>query len=69
MNLPRPPHDHPNDIKSYGQIAYEAYCVKSDHKSLISGSPLPTWDELAAPIRYCWEYAAAAVSKEIHRIN
>lgn len=47
--------------KSFGQIAYEAYCESTDWKSLISGATLPHWDELKTEIRASWTIAANAV--------
>ena len=47
--------------KTYGQIAYEAYCADSGGKSLVSGAPLPTWEETKPEIRGAWHAAANAV--------
>lgn len=47
---------------TYGQIAYQAYCGFSGGKSLISGAPLPGWDELPRAIRDAWEVAGYAVA-------
>lgn len=44
-----------------GQVAYEGYCAVSDGKSLVSGGPLPTWEEQAPEIREAWRAAADAV--------
>lgn len=44
--------------KTYGQIAYEAYCAKSDWKSLATGAPLPQYSETKPEIREAWEAAA-----------
>jgi hypothetical protein len=44
-----------------GQVAYEGYCTVSDGKSLVSGAPLPTWEEQAPEIREAWRAAADAV--------
>ena len=44
-----------------GKIAYEAYYVFSDGKSLISGAPLPTWDNQSPKIKDAWRAAAQAV--------
>lgn len=41
-----------------GQIAYDAYFRFSNGKSLISGAPLPTWNEQDQKIREAWNYAA-----------
>ena len=37
-----------------GQVAYEAYCGKTDWKSLISGAPLPQWEEVTARYTSCY---------------
>jgi hypothetical protein len=44
-----------------GQVAYEAYCRKSDWKSLISGQRLPLWKDLSDNIKEAWEAAALVV--------
>lgn len=47
--------------KTYGQIAYEAYCRSTGGKSLISGVALPEYTALKHDIRKAWEEAAGAV--------
>lgn len=44
-----------------GQVAYEGYFAACGGKSLVSGAPLPTWDEQRADIRDAWLAAASAV--------
>ncbi len=44
-----------------GQIGYEAYCEKTNWKSLVSGAQLPAWDAVTPGIKEAWESAAAAV--------
>ncbi len=51
-------------MKTYGQIAYEAYRRCSDGKSLVTGARIPEWPELAEEIRAAWEMAAFAVRHE-----
>jgi len=46
--------------KTYGQIAYEAYCIDTGKKSLISGCPLPEWDILKPIVQNAWEAASQA---------
>ena len=46
-----------------GQVAYEAYCGKG-WKSLISGAPLPQWEEVRPDIQAAWDAAADAVIKK-----
>lgn len=53
-------------VTTSGQVAYEAYFAASDGKSLISGAPLPGWDDQADPIKDAWQAAAEAV---IHSIG
>ena len=45
----------------WGKIAYEAYCVVSDGKSLVSGQALPSWENLNQEIQGAWNAAAQAV--------
>jgi hypothetical protein len=47
--------------KSYGQRAYEAYRIASGGSSLISGDPIPEWDQLEPKIQKAWAAAASAV--------
>ena len=47
--------------KEWGEIAYEAYRRESGSVSLVSGDPIPEWDELPAAIRSAWSEAAQAV--------
>lgn len=49
------------EIAELGEIAYVGYFKASDGKSLISGAPLPAWDEQAPEIRQAWNLAAMAV--------
>ena len=48
-------------MPDYGKIAYEAYCLSSEGRSLISGAALPKWENLRDDIRNAWEAAAMAV--------
>lgn len=52
-------------IVTYGQVAYEAYCAAGGGKSLVSGAPLPAWDEQDERIRVAWNRAGAAVCDDI----
>lgn len=47
-------------MKTMGQIAYEGYLNFSGGRSLISGQPLPKWDEQSGEIKSAWEAAAGA---------
>lgn len=51
--------------RSIGQVAYEAYCARSDGVSLVSGARLPGWDGLSPVIAEAWEAAAAAVAQVV----
>jgi hypothetical protein len=46
--------------KSFGNIAYDAYCDHTGGKSLISGAELPLWRELDHGIKEAWDVAAVA---------
>jgi hypothetical protein len=52
-------------VVTYGQIAYEAYCAAADGKSLVSGEPLPAWEEQDERIRAAWNAAGTAVSDDV----
>jgi hypothetical protein len=43
---------------SWGKIVYEAYREHTSGVSLVSGEPLPEWNDLPAAIKSAWEYAA-----------
>lgn len=47
-------------MKSLGQIAYEAYCIKVNGLSYNS-VVLPMWDCTTDGIRDAWQFAAQAV--------
>ena len=44
-----------------GQAAYNGYLSACGGKSLISGAPLPTWEQQLPEIQVAWRAAAAAV--------
>lgn len=48
-------------LEKIGRIAYEGYCEYTDGKSLISGQPLPKWEDLRREIRNAWECSACTV--------
>lgn len=43
-----------------GRVAYAGYCQATDGKSLVSGEPLPEWDQLSEAIQRAWMAAADA---------
>lgn len=49
-----------NKIRS-GQLAYEAYCEYTGWKSLISGAPLPKWEDVKPEIKASWKASAEAI--------
>jgi hypothetical protein len=53
------------DIMTYGRTAYEKYAAVSDGKSLISGEPLPDWNELKPSIQRAWNAAGNAVADSL----
>lgn len=48
--------------KTWGQIAYEAYCAVTDWKSLVSGAALPQWDDVRSEIKEAWEKSGQVVA-------
>jgi hypothetical protein len=48
---------------SPGRAAYEAYALCSNGRSLVSGAPLPSWDEQRPEIREAWDAAAMAATE------
>lgn len=53
---------------NFGRLAYEAYFKKAGGVSLVSGKPLPSWEEQATAIQDAW-HAAAAAQREYDRRN
>lgn len=47
--------------KSYGQIAYEAYCGSCGWRSKYTNSDLPQWDIVTEDTKVHWENSANAV--------
>ena len=43
------------------RIAYEGYRAKSEGKSLVSGAPIPPFDDLPEAIKGAWRAAALAL--------
>ena len=50
--------------KTYGQIAYEAYCAYTNWKSLVSGADLPKWESVKPEIKEAWEESAQCLIDE-----
>jgi hypothetical protein len=48
------------DALQLGKTAYAAYFKFSDGKSLISGAPLPAWEDQAPNIQAAWQAAGQA---------
>lgn len=46
-----------------GKIGYEAYCARSDWKSLVNGDRLPAWEDLNIEIRDAWNSVGEAYGK------
>jgi len=44
-----------------GKLAYEGYFEACNGKSLISGAPLPSWEDQAPQIQAAWTAAAHKV--------
>jgi hypothetical protein len=58
-----------NEIKSLGQVAFEAY--RAEVVTAFNGDPIPEWDKLdnGAPARRGWEAAAQAVREHVRMID
>ena len=48
-----------------GKDAYEAYCDRSEWKSLVSGGALPKWHELPPVIQDAWAHVEAAITNKV----
>lgn len=51
-------------MKTYAQIAYEAYRNHTGGKSLATGQDIPEWADLAHVIQEAWSAAATEVAVE-----
>jgi len=45
-----------------GMVAYEGYRACADGRSVITGAPIPPWDETDPRVRECWRAAADCVT-------
>lgn len=52
-------------MKTSGQVAYEAYYQSSYGVSLITGVPLPKWENQRLEIQLAWEACAEAVIADL----
>ena len=43
------------------EVGYTEYVRQAGGVSLVSGQPLPVWEELPDNIKYAWEAAASAM--------
>jgi len=48
--------------KSYGQVAYEAYCARTDGKSYYTGQDLPAFEIQPLVVQEAWEAAGQAAA-------
>jgi hypothetical protein len=48
-------------MRPLGDVAYEAYRLSVNGRSVVTGDPLPVWLDLPEPIRAAWRAAAGAV--------
>lgn len=51
-----------NDL---AKVAYDAYVQAAGGKSLVSGDPLPAFEDLPQMIRWAWDAASQAVAREL----
>lgn len=51
----------PQEDLQAGRIAYAGYCATSGGKSLVTGAPLPSFDDQRESIKLAWVNAARAV--------
>lgn len=50
--------------KTYGEIAYEAYCKSREWKS-VSRKPLPPFNKQTLSLQESWEAAGKAIAEDI----
>lgn len=56
-----------NREEKAGKVAYEAYCLYTNNKSLVTGDDLPAWEVLQVNIAAAWITSAQAVIKYVQR--
>lgn len=61
------PHYEPTPVYDMGRHAYEAYFEYSDGKSLVSGAPLPDYEEQADAIKAAWAEVEMRLKKKYER--
>jgi hypothetical protein len=50
------------DVKpTLGNVAYNGYRKASGGKSLVTGAPIPPWDDMPEAIKDAWDMAAGEV--------
>jgi len=47
--------------------AYNAYCLSTKGRSLVTGAKLPSWDGLTDPIKAAWIAATLAVCEQLYK--
>lgn len=53
-----------HDLLRIAKTGYEAYAAKTDWKNF-RGDPMPQWDDLSEAIRWAWEAAAQAMTRQL----
>ena len=53
----------PFNRETLAEIAYNAYCEKTDWKSAVTGVQLPKWPEVRPEVKEAWKAVADEVSK------
>jgi hypothetical protein len=50
------------DVKpTFGNVAYNAYRTASGGRSLVTGAPIPPWDDMPEAIKDVWDASAGEV--------
>lgn len=52
-------------MNDQAKMAYEAYCNHTDWKSLVSGQPLPQWQDVRPEIKVAWEAVVRALRPDL----
>lgn len=52
-------------MSDLAKIAYDAYVKAAGGKSLVSGEPLPAFEDLPQEIQWAWDASSQAVAREL----
>lgn len=58
-----------NDNKPLAQVAYDGYREHTGGRSLATGQPIPTWEDLKPEIQQAWAASTRAVVAALQGVH